>query len=289
MKIPALMPRGRGALLASAAIGCSLVLAIGCGSSQKTKEASTETTGGNTSTAPSGQAAANQKEALVRFINGLPGESASLSLGGQTAFSNIGYSDATPYQPFAADRKGFALFTGTGAGNAPPIASESKGLDAGGHYTVVAALDDQGKPKLDVVDDNLTPPQNGKANVRVINASADEVNVFAPESRQHSGKNSGTKAEKLFSGVNQASAAGYKDVDPFQGTINIQRDVSGGGMAGGTSSGAEPKHVARVVQLPVDFQAGKDYTIVTTGGTATSPLKARVIEDQLNGVPGQGQ
>ncbi len=108
------------------------------------------------------QAAGQQNKVLVRFINGLPGGSASVSLGGQPAFSNVDYLTATPYQEFPVDRKGFALFTGTAAGNAPPVASKDKNLDAGGHYTVLAALNESGKEKLEVTGDDLTEPKNEK-------------------------------------------------------------------------------------------------------------------------------
>jgi hypothetical protein len=252
-----------------------LLAAASCGGSQ-TKTASTETTGGNTSTAPSGQAAANQKAALVRFVNAQPGQNATLSFGGQTAFSNIAYGTVTGYQELPANNNNFELFTAAGQ-NAPPAATESKGLSAGDHYTVVAALDDNAKPKLEIIDDNLGIPSNGKAKVRVINASADRIDVIAPE-RGNKGR---VKANKLFSGVSEASSANFKNIDPLQGTLEVERSLSRGQV--NPSGGSQPKHVARQVPVPANFRSGNDYTIIVMGGTAQYPLKAAVVEDQLNG------
>lgn len=253
-------------LSAACGIFLFLITTVSCGG---TKTASANSTGGNTSTAPSGQPAADQKIALVRFANATPGESASLSFGGQTAFSNIQYGTVTAYQELPANRNDFALFTGA-AQNAPPVASESKGLSGGDRYTVVAALDENAKPKLEIINDNLTAPSNGDAKVRVINASADRIDVIAPKQ----GNKNEVQAEKWFSGVSQASSEDFKNVGPLQGTIHVQRSSSGGG--------AQPKHVARQLQLPANFQAGTDYTILVMGGTAQYPLKAMVMRDQPN-------
>lgn len=270
---------------------CVLLLAAACGGNPTTKEASTSTGPGGTATAPSGQAAKNQKDALVRFVNGVPGEDLSLSFGGANVFTNVASGDATPYKDVPADQKGFGLFTGTAGGNAPPVASDGSGVDAGQHYTVAAGLDENGKVKLDVINDNLSEPSNGKAKVRVINASADEVDVLAPTKMKgaHAGS-AGNKADKWFSGVSQASAKDYKEVDPLNGTIDIERASSGGAMGGSSATGSEgPKHVSPIVQIPADFTAGKQYTILAMGGTAKHPLKASVIEDQLTGATPQNQ
>jgi hypothetical protein len=235
----------------------------------------TKTTNNGNTTAPSGQApAANQKIALVRFVNATPGESASLSFGGQTAFSNVQYGTVTAYQELPANRNDFALFTGAGQ-NAPPVASESKGLSAGDRYTVVAALDKNAQPKLEIINDNLAAPSNGDAKVRVINASAEQIDVIAPKR----GNKNQVQADKWFSRVSQASSEDFKNIEPLHGTLNIVSD--------GTPSGREQsKHIAPRIQLPANFQAGNDYTIFVMGGTARYPLKATVMEDQLNAVAG---
>lgn len=269
-----------------------LFLAASCGSNT-TKQASTTSVGNNTSNAPSGQTAANKNVALVRFINGIPDETLSLAFNGANAFPDVKYQSVSPYKELPANGKDFGLFNGTPGNNAPPLASSSSGIDSGGHYTVVASLNEQGGRKLDVITDNLSQPPNGKADVRLINASAEKLDVTAPQQRKsgdHGNKSNGSvnnKADKWFSGVSPADSKGYKDVDPVNGTLDIEKASQGGSSSGGSleGGGSTPKKVSPVLQLPVDFAAGKLYTVVVTGGTEKYPLKAFMVEDQLNGAP----
>ncbi len=118
------------------------------------------------------------------------------------------------------------------------------------------------------------------------------MSVFIPEKPKHGDQHASinsypNKADKLFSGVSQASAEGYKDIYPLKGSINIEQDVSSGGIAGGGSSGGGQKHLPTIMQVPVDLKAGVEYTILATGGTAKYPLKAALIQDQLAGTSGQ--
>ncbi len=57
-------------------------------------------------------------------------------------------------------------------------------MSGGSHYTVVA-LPDSKKAILKVLSDNLTPPSEGKAKVRVINAAPDagDVDIFGPDKK----------------------------------------------------------------------------------------------------------
>lgn len=277
-----------------------LLFAASCGSNT-TKQASTTTMGNKTSSAPSGQAAANQNVALVRFINGIPNETVTLAFNGTAAFSDVKYGAADPYKELPADGKDFGLFKGKPGNNTPPLASSSSGLSSGGHYTVVAALDEGGNRKLDVITDDLAQPSNGKAEVRLINASAQEVQVTAPEQRKsdnqgekgngHANSSLNNKADKWFSSVSPAGSKGYKEIDPINGTLDIEKAAGGSSSSGGSEGGGSstPKKVSPVLQLPVDFMAGKLYTIVVTGGTEKHPLKAMTIEDQLTGSTSNNQ
>src|SRR5688572_15547012 len=95
-------------------------------------------------------------------------------------------------------------------------------------------------PKLDlkVVSDNIIPPSNGKARVRVIHAipGMGDLDVHAR----------GYK-EALFGGVNFQTEAGYKDVNPLSGVIDIRPD-------------GKKNAVATIPDAK--FEAGKIYTIV---------------------------
>lgn len=270
--------------------GLSVLLWTASCGGNTTKQASSTTVGNSTSSAPSGQAASNKNVALVRFINGVPDEKLTLAFNGTPVFSDVKYQDVAPYKELPADGKNFGLFPAGSNNNAPPLASSDSGISSGNHYTVVAALDEQGGRKLDVITDNLAQPPNGKADVRVINASAQKVDITAPEARKsdngkhHQGKGAfNNKADKWFSGVSAADSKGYKDVDPVNGTIDVEKDTSSSGGSSEMGGGNTPKKVNPVLQLPVNFEAGKLYTIVVTGGTQKFPLKATTMEDQLSG------
>ena len=258
---------------------CILLIAAGCAS--KTDQATTTKAGGETSTAPSGKAAANEKVALVRFVNAIPGVPTSLSFGDQQAFTDVAYRTVTPYKELPGERHDFKLLVSGQKDTTQPAATNSEGLTNGARYTVVASLDKNGRDKLDVITDNLSEPANGKAKVRVINGSEDEVDVVAPAPR--TGRNEGSadrmtnnrtnanNEDKWFSGVNQASSTSYKDVDPLKGTLDVRR------------AGSDPARRGAVngAEVPVDFVAGKLYTIVVTGGTPKYPLEVVKIEDEL--------
>lgn len=254
------------------------LVAAGCGGN-KTKQATTSTSEGQTSTAPSGTTAANAKVALVRFVDAIPGRPANLAFGDNQIFSDIAYRTVTPYKEVPGERHDFKLMAGQGA------VTNSEGLTNGQRYTVVAALDKNGREKLDVLNDNMTAPANGKAKLRVINASREEVDVYAPVSKSgnpHEGTAERAKhpdlnhpyadESKWFSGVNPVSSTSFKDVEPYDGDLNVVPS------ARNNRRRAEPAaHVA------VNMKAGDLYTVVVAGGQHGQPLTAMDIDDHLNG------
>lgn len=265
-----------------AALSACMALTIGCGN--KTQQATTTNTEGASSHAPSGQQAANQKMALVRFVNAVPGQAVDLWFGDEKAFTDVNYKTVTPYKELPNGRHDFKL-TRTGQSNPDATnVKNSEGLNAGDHYTIVATVDKNGKEKLDVITDRLTEPANGKAKVRVINASADEVDVYAPVAMNS--RTSGTadraknstanrtarnKKEKWFGGVNQVSSTDYKEVNPMNGTLQVR------------PSKANKRTARGGVNVPVDLNAGKLYTLVVTGGERGHALDVVRVEDQLTG------
>ena len=254
------------------------VLAAGC--SSKTPSTTTSTSGGPASSAPSGTEAANAKVALVRFVDGVPEGSASLSFGDTQLFSNVAYKTVTPYKEVADERHDFRLITDRTPTNAKPV-TDSEGLTKGSRYTVVAALDKNGAEKLNVINDSLSAPTDGKAKLRVINASAAEVDLYAPVSRNGS-RNEGTAdrakhpthanpytdEDKWFGGVNANSSTSFKDVRPYEGNVDVV--ASGHGRRSPSA------------QVPVDLKAGEISTVVVAGGTRKHPLEAVKIDDHLN-------
>jgi hypothetical protein len=253
------------------------LVAAGCAS--KTTQSTTSTTGSQTSSAPSGNAAANAKVALVRFVDAIPDGHANLAFGDNQMFSGVSYKTVTPYKEVAGERHDFKLTTDRNPKNGRPV-TNSEGLTNGMRYTVVAALDKNGAAKLDVIDDNMSAPANGKAKMRVINASADEVDVYAPVAK-NGNRNEGeanrakhpkannryADEDKWFSGVNQVSSTDYKDVQPYDGKLDLLQSNH---------------HAAASAHVGVDLRAGELYTLVIAGGTRRHPLEGIKIDDHLN-------
>ena len=277
------------------AAGCVLLATFGC-SNKKTDEPSTTTADGKTSTAPSGKEAARSKMALVRFVNAVPGQPMDLWFGDQNAFQNTAFKSVTPYRELPGERHDLQLrFAGSpNTGDAKAI--DSEGLNDGGHYTVVALLDKDGNPKLNVTSDNLDNPPSGKAKVRVINASEEEVDVLSPVTRRdhpdtgnadratdrketrepHAGKD----VDTWFGGVNANSSTQYKEVDPINAPLTVRP----------TSAKKAP---GPGVHVPVDFAAGKLYTLVVTGGGRGHALDVVRVTDEVGagsaGAAGSGR
>src|SRR3954466_181056 len=111
-----------------------LVISVGC--SSKTDRASTTNAGGDTSSAPSGKTAADAKMALVRFVNGVPGQAADLWFGDTKAFSNVAFKTVTPYQQLPNERHDFKVANSGAAVPTDVAPSNNEGLSAGAHYTV---------------------------------------------------------------------------------------------------------------------------------------------------------
>ena len=269
-------------LYASTIAACVALTIAGC--SKKTDEPTTSTADGRTSTSPSGREAAKQKMALVRFVNATPGQAMDLWFGDTKAFSDTAYKTVTPYRELPGERHDFQLRFAGRANTGDPNAKNSEGLTDGAHYTVVALLDNDGKPKLNVVNDSLSEPASGRAKVRVINAARQEVDVFSPVTRKGDnqtadraanparvGRNDRTAGEdKWFGGVNADHATEYKDVDPVNSTLMVR-------------PAASKDHGGPGVSVPVDFAAGKMYTLIVTGGDKGHALDVVKVVDELSG------
>jgi len=105
-----------------------LILAAGC--NKKTEQATTTNADGKTSSAPSGEQAANSKMALVRFVNALPGDSRDVYFGDIKAFQGVSFKTVTPYKQLPSERQDFRVIP---AGSAAVPANEirnSEGLSS---------------------------------------------------------------------------------------------------------------------------------------------------------------
>ncbi|HLN00391.1 MAG TPA: DUF4397 domain-containing protein [Bryobacteraceae bacterium] len=238
---------------------CLLSLAFlgGCGSVKPTSQDTETNAGGQTSVAPAGKAVAKQNKALVRFLNAAPGTTRyDLWFEDSKTYTSVKYQRLTPYDELPATRGEFRL-RASGWDDTEPVATQTGRLDSGERYTVVALRDAEGNMALELLADNLTPPSEGKAKVRVINAAPNfgEADVI----RQNDNK-------LLFKGVNVDTATHYEDVDASTTTLEVRE---------------KGRQRPALLISNVNLEAGKMYTIVMAGGTAHTPLQAIPIEDEL--------
>jgi len=227
--------------------GGVVLLAGACKENRDTGAVTTKTAEG-TSSAPAAEVAENKDVALVRVINAIPaGGPVSILAGDSAAFTGVDYKTATPFREIRDDRFNFKL------GSADhPLAENRENLNGGGHYTIVAMPDAGGADKrnLRVLEDDLKPVTPEKARIRVINAVPGdlEISVFVRG-----------RKDPLFDGVNFKSEAGWDEVDPVAGTLEIRPEGK--------------KNV--LASLPnVKLEGGKSYTFVVSG----TPARPEIIK-----------
>jgi hypothetical protein len=254
------------------AIGPVLAVCVvlgACSSNNKTNQPSASETPGGGSTAPSGQSAAGQKKALVRFAQTVAGkQSMDLWFGDMKVFSNVGYKQVTPYIEVPAERHDFKLQS---AGDTQPsaLATNSEGLTAGSHYTIVAERTNNngngnnanGNYTLKSMDDNLNEPNVGKAKLRVVNAAVGLGSIDVVDANG-----------QIVGGVGEDSSTDYKEIAPLQGTLEVRR-------------GSKKADVLRIQHQ--NIQPGKIYTLFIVGG-AGQPLDSVLVSDQLTPPTGVG-
>jgi hypothetical protein len=126
-----------------------------------------------------------------------------------------------------------------GADGYSPLETNREMLADGHRYSLLVLRDEKGmayKTKVyrDDISDDMT-----KAHLRVIHAAPDigEINVVAKG------------GDKIFDGINFTSEAGFKDVDPWTGTLEFR-------LEDGSSL---------LTTMPnVTLKAGTSYSIVVT-------------------------
>src|SRR6476646_5830345 len=227
----------RASVVLAAGIGTLLVFSAACSSSSNKVAERTPVKSGEDGkgTAPASAMAKRADKALVRFVNGTV-DSKDLAFGETTPFTGIDAGDITQYKEIPAERHDFKLFAKDQQANV--LATNSEGLTAGKHYTILAVTDKSGKMTLDPVTDDLTPPSPGMAKVRVINLAPNMKNadLYA-----------GGKKDALISGAGLDSPTSYNDVSPSEASLYIRNSTS-------------KKNSVRIED--VSLKAGKLYTIL---------------------------
>jgi hypothetical protein len=248
----------RFSVVSPIACGILLLLAIGCSSESRQKQAVTTSTDKGGSTAPPSNEVQKHDYALVRFVNAIAaGPAVDVFTDDQKTFDNVGYKHVTPYREVPDRLRLDFKIRATGQDSSQPLAENTEMVGSGKHYTVIAYRDTNNKSTLTVVDDNLTPPDTSKAKVRFINAAPDagEVDVYP-----RAGK------DAIFDGVNFGSEAGYREVKPMKTTLEVRPEGK--------------KNV--LLSIPnTSLEAGKIYTIVLAGREKGRKFDAIKIEDQF--------
>ena len=240
-------------VILTAAMGVLLVFSPGC-SSDKTAERTPVKSGEDgKGTAPASTVAKRADNALVRFVNGTA-DSKDLAFGEMVPFAGIGAFDITQYKEIPAERHDFKLFAKDQKANA--LATNSEGLTAGKHYTILAVTEKNGKMTLDPVTDDLTLPSPGMAKVRVIN--------LAPNMKNADLYAAGKK-NPLISGAGLDHPTSYNDVSPSEASLYIRNSMS-------------KKNSVRVEDF--SLKAGKLYTILVFQDKH-GKVKVKTIEDEF--------
>jgi hypothetical protein len=238
-------------------VGTLLILGSACSGNKTAERSPVASSGDGKGTAPASEVAKKADVALVRFVNATP-SSKDLAFGDTTPFSNVGARNITEYKSLPAERHELKLISNGAAGKA--MATNSEGLTAGKHYTVLAVTERDGTFSLDPISDDLTPPAPGKAKVRVINLAPTVKNIDLYAS---------AKKDALISGAGLDHPTDYKEIAPSEGTLNVRNTMS--------------KKDGETVK-DLNLEAGKLYTILVFGDTG-GKLKVKTVEDVFTEAP----
>jgi Domain of unknown function (DUF4397) len=215
------------------------------------------TVDGVTSEAPSAAAARQQQKTLVRFINATQGPK-DLYFQDMPAFTKLAFGGVTPYitlvDPHQDVHHELKLYNSSSEVGTP--LTRNSEVETSGHRYTVLALNQDGKPRLSVIPDQLKPPASGKTKVRLIHAApgVDQLDIF------RAGETNG-----IFNGQSFASVTEYKEIEPVTTELEVRKRGS---------------KTNEVKLKDVKLEAGKLYTIILLGGEG-KPLSCEVIEDEL--------
>ncbi|MGH7629746.1 MAG: DUF4397 domain-containing protein [Gemmatimonadales bacterium] len=222
----------------TAAAVSALLLTTACDRPETGTVTSRTETG--TTSAPSAETAERTDRSLVRVVNAIPGGKAiDIYAGDSAAFTNVAYKKVTPFRQMEPSAASFQI---KASPEGEPIAENREAMADGGHYTIIAMPDEGGPDKrnLRVLNDDFAPVPGDKARLRLVNAIPGEDDLTL--------KLRGFDDE-LFSDVAFQREAGWKDVDPFVGTLVL---LNGDG-----------KEIARLSEMKV--MGGKSFTLIATG------------------------
>ena len=233
--------------VAGAAAVSAVMVGAACDRAPETGVVTTRTEGGATASV-SAKAAGRRDRSLVRVVNAIPGGTAiDLYAADSAAFSKVPYRKVTPFRQLEANAASFQI---KAAPDGKALAENREPLADGGHYTIIAMPDEGGADRrnLRVLHDDFAPVPGDRARLRLVNAIPGEDDLTL--------KLRGFDDE-LFSDVAFKREAGWKEVDPFVGTLVLLN--------------GRDRTIATLPEMKV--MGGKSYTLVAAG----RPAKAEVI------------
>ncbi|MFF5227421.1 DUF4397 domain-containing protein [Dactylosporangium sp. NPDC000521] len=175
-------------------------------------------------------------------------------------FDAVGYGVVSKYLPLAPGTYAVAMRTKGAAADSPPVLSTQATVVEGKAYTVagVGKFTDLG---LRVIPDDLALPEQGKAKVRVVQASVKEPVLDV----------SIAGGAKVAGGVQFATTTDYQLVDPGRWTLRL----------------TGPSATAAATTVTAPLKAGTVYSLIVLDGK--SGLTAELRTDATsNGVPAGG-
>ena len=244
-------------ILSISGLGALMLFVSGCSGNKTAEHSAVISSDAGKGTAASSAAAKQVNTALVRFVNGTP-TAKDMAFGSNTPFPRVGSFDVTDYRALPAERHDFKLLIDSKADEA--MATDSEGLTAGKHYTVLALPGVDGKFTINSISDDLTPPATGKAKVRILNMAPNAASVTLYF---------GGAKDPLISNVGLNQPTDYKEVAPSAGSLSLMNTLN--------------KRNSEVVK-DVQLEAGKLYTILIFGDTG-GKLKVKTIQDLFTDAP----
>ncbi|HEX5635235.1 MAG TPA: DUF4397 domain-containing protein [Gemmatimonadales bacterium] len=248
----------------TALLGAAL-LAAACAGERKDDAVSTTTDRGTTAS-PSSEASDAMGTTQVRLVSALPAaKNVDLASDDRVVFSAVPYKTVTPFRDVEGNVERFTLRAAGAAPNGENVLADNReAMTDGSRYTIVALPDDEGKgAQLRVLKDELGVDA-GKAKIRVIHAAPNVGEVDVAMSGQ---------TDLLFDDVEFGKEAGFKEVDPMSGTLQIRRDDDDKDAQGPASSNAGR----------LNLEAGRAYTVVITGANPKRPDFITFVDEPIAG------
>ncbi len=217
----------------------TVITAVGC---KKDDAVIKTTSNGEINLSASADSADARGHSMVRIVNvGNSGKDVALQLGDQTLFDNVKASSVTDYREVAANLAKFSAHA-PGSSDTAALAQNDQILMDGNRYTVFLIAEDLSRNTLRIVKDEVIP-DSGMARIRVVHAApgGPELDISIANAK-----------DKLFSGVNFKSEAGYKDIDPAKVVLEVRGKD-------------ESKVLLRIPAM--DLKRGTATTVVITGAS----------------------